>query len=447
MKNMERLLPLLDDIVAEVTRAGIDACDLVYQANRSLEVDYSDGAPENTESSEVERIALRVIHRQKQGITSCSLPFGLPVRRIVDDLLARVEALPVDATCGLSNPEQLYTAETYYDYGDKVEWNRTTMTEQAAAMWNQVMATEGISHSSGAQVAMNRSISGLVTSHGFRSFFARSGYQMGVSAIVGTGTEMEEDHWYESRLFAEDIRTPIQIADEAANRALRRRDQRSVRTDTAAVFFEPRLAGRLVRQICGAINGAQIVRGTSFLTDQKENLFHPDFTVIDDPFRYRAMSGCPFDAEGLAKRTVVQIESGLVKKYILDLASSRGLGLTSTAQACRGALEQPPSPGISHLIVESGQQSLKDILAEVGGDGLWVTEMIGQGLDRVTGQFSCGASGLVIESREIVGAFRNITLAGDGRELLRHLRPVGASQHFGHADVPCLYLGTLTVGR
>lgn len=423
---------------------GASAAEAVLRCSEYCEIEYADAALENASFAQTSRLGIRLIKDRQQGFASVVLPDTRSLEYWVDQVFSRLAVLPEDVTCGLACSEQLYTGDRECDFRDSTRWTRSEMTDMAAELWHQASTAAG--HSSGASVSQVFSRTTSLSSNGFLADYQESCFQHSVSAIAGAAPDMEEDYASESRLYAEDIPSISGLASEAAERAKASVQPKSVPSGQVEVIFEPRVASRLVRQFIAAINGAQVVRGASFLANKiGQDIVHKEFSLSDDPFRYRCFSAAPFDAEGLPKQVHDHFKFGKLQKFVLDLASSRGLGLPPQGQAMRPGLDTPPAPGVAHAVVAGGSETVAGMIAGID-QGLFVTKIIGTGLNIVTGQFSCGVAGFRIENGQRTTPFRNVTIAGDGLEILRQLRPANDQRVVGTMEVPSLYLGALMAG-
>lgn len=435
---------LLEQVLARAKSLGASDAEAVLRYSDHSGIDYSDGAIENATLAQTSRLGIRLIKNQRQGFASFVLPSNRSPEYWVDEVFSRLAVLPEDQTCGLADTDELYTGSSFCDVRDTVRWTRQEMTDMAAELWHQVKAVSGHSSGASADQILTRRVS--LSSNGFFSDYQESHFQRYVSAIAGSAPNMEEDYAGESRLYAEDIASITDIATEAADRAMAAMRPQSVPSGQAEVIFEPRVATGLVRQFLSAINGARALRGTSFLADKiGQDIAHKEFSLSDDPFRYRCFSAAPFDAEGLPRQVHHHFKFGKLQKFIVDLASSRGLGLPPQGQAMRVGLDRPPAPGVAHAMVENGSCSVEEMMADID-EGLFVTKMIGSGLNTVTGGFSCGVAGFRIEKGHRTTPFRNVTVAGNGLDILKQLRPATDQRVIGTMEVPSLYLGSLMVG-
>jgi PmbA protein len=310
--------------------------------------------------------------------------------------------------------------------------------EQAA------LAVEGVSKSSGASASAGVGGMVLVTSHGFSGAFLGSRHGVSMVAIAGEGTGMERDYDYSSAIHKADLDRPEKVGRLAGERAVERLNPRKVATKRVPVVFDPRVAGSRVGHLAGAVNGASVARQSSFLKDKMgAQLFARGIRVIDDPLRKRGLRSHPFDAEGVAAKPLTLIDDGVLKSWILDSATARELGLTTTGHAQRGA-SSAPSPGATNLHLEAGSLSPDALIADIA-DGFYVTDLIGSGVNGVTGDYSRGAGGFWIENGKRTYAVSEVTIAGHLLDMFKSLTPADDLTFRYGVNAPTLRVEGLTV--
>ena len=234
------------------------------------------------------------------------------------------------------------------------------------------------------------------------------------------------------------------VGRTAGERAVRRLGAKRVKSQAVPVVFEQRLAGGLLRSLSSAINGAAIARGVSFLKDKMgEQLFQPGVTIIDNPLRPRGMASRPFDAEGLPVSAFEFIQDGVLQAWVMDLRSAGKLGLESNGRASRG-IGSPPSPAVSNLDMQPGTVTLKAMIAEIE-DGFYVTELIGNGADIATGDYSRGASGFWIENGEITHPVNELTIASNLKDMFLALTPANDLVRRGSVNAPTVRIDGMTI--
>jgi PmbA protein len=263
-------------------------------------------------------------------------------------------------------------------------------------------------------------------------------------AIAGEGTGMERDYDYASAPHASDLRDPQSIGRTAGERAVARVNPRKVKTHRIPVVFDSRLAGSLVGHLASAANGASIARRTSFLQDKRgERIFAPGISIIDDPLRPRGLRSRPFDGEGVAGKRLALVEDGVLQSWILDCATGRELGLQTTGHAQRG-VSSAPSPGASNLHLAPGSKTRDQLIGEIT-QGLYVTDLIGMGVNIVTGDYSRGIAGFWIENGAITYPVSEVTVAGHLNDIFRSLEPADDLQFRYGTNAPTVRVEGLTI--
>jgi PmbA protein len=301
-----------------------------------------------------------------------------------------------------------------------------------------------VSKSGGASASAGIGGMVLVTSHGFHGAYLSSRQGLSMSAIAGEGTAMERDYDFSSVLHGADLAAAEAIGRSAGERAVKRINPRKAATKRVPVVFDPRVAGGIVGHLAGAINGSAIARKTSFLKDKLgERLFAPGIRIVDDPLRRRGLRSRPFDGEGVAARRLDVVEDGVLKSWFLDCATARELGLATTGHAQRG-VSSSPSPGASNLYLEAGTLSPQQLIGDIS-DGFYVTELIGMGVNQVTGDYSRGATGFWIENGQQSYPVSEVTIAGNLVDMFRTLTPADNLEFRFGINAPTLRLEGLTV--
>ena len=353
-------------------------------------------------------------------------------------------AAPEDPFSGIAAPEQVARSIPDLDLYDPSEPAPAVVIERARRAEDAARAVAGVTNSEGAEAGWGETHVLLAASNGFVGGYARSGHSVSVSAVAGTGTAMERDYDYSSRVHGADLDDAEKVGRNAGERAVRRLGGRKISTEKMPVVYEQRLASGLLRHLVGAINGAAIARGTSFLKDKLgEAIFPTSVNIVDDPLRIRGLASKPFDGEGLPTRRLALVEDGVLKTWILDLHAARQLGLQSTGSAGRGT-SAPPSPGTTNLHLEPGVLSPEALIGEIGR-GLLVTELIGMGVNLLTGDYSRGAAGFWIENGEIAYPVSEVTIAGNLNAMFRNLTAANDLEFRAGANAPTIRIDGLTV--
>lgn len=420
------MLDLLDQSVLEAAArrlveaaraAGADRADAVAVRGTSLSVGVRLGAVEDSERAEGDNFGLRVFVGRRHASVSANT-LGDPVA-LAERAVAMARVAPEDPFADLIEPEMLATAFADLDLLDTSTPTAADLTALALAAEDAARAVPGVTNSGGAHAGWSLGGLVLVTSHGFSGSWLRSGHSLSVTALAGAGTGMERDWDASSKIFGADLDAPELIGRRAGERAVRRLNPRKVDTRTATVIWEPRAATGLVGHLLSAINGAAIARKTSFLRDRLgEAVFAPGITIVDDPYRRRGLSSRPFDGEGVTGPVLKLVEAGVLNHWLLDGAAARELGLRSNGRAARGV--GSPSPGSTNVTLMPGTLARADMIAGVR-EGLLVTDMIGSGVNGITGDYSRGASGFWIENGEIGAPVSEITVAGNLKDMFARM--------------------------
>jgi PmbA protein len=306
------------------------------------------------------------------------------------------------------------------------------------------LAVKGVTKSGGASASAGIGGMVLVTSHGFRGAYLSSGQSVSMTAIAGEGTAMERDYDYSSTLHGADLDPPEKVGRTAGERTVERLNPRKVKSKRVPVVFDRRVAGSLVGHLAGAINGAAVARKTSFLKDRLgERLFRPGIHVLDDPLRRRGLRSRPFDAEGVATERLAVVEDGVLASWFLDSATARELGLASTGHAQRG-VSSTPAPGPSNLHLAAGSDTPEALMADIA-EGFYVTDLIGVGVNQVTGDYSRGASGFWIENGKRSYPVSEVTIAGNLIDMFQALSPANDLEFRFGTNAPSVRVEGLTV--
>ena len=442
--DQSALVDLADRLVAAAKRAGADAADAVAVRSVSLAVEVRDGAVEESERSEGDDLGLRVLigHRQAVVSTNDLRPDGLGA--LAERAVAMARLAPEDPYAGLADKAALAHSFADLDLLDPDMPTVDVLEGRAKAAEAAGLAVRGVAKSAGASASAGIGGMVLVTSHGFHGASIGSRHGVSMTAIAGEGTGMERDYDFSSALHAADLDAGETVGRVAGERAVARINPRKVSTRRVPVVFDPRVAGSLVGHFASAINGSSIARKTSFLRDKLgEQIFARGINIVDDPLRQRGLRSRPFDAEGIAGRKQNLVEDGVLKTWVLDCATARELGMTTTGHASRG-VSSTPSPGATNLHLEPGTQSPEQLIADIA-DGFYVNDMIGMGVNLVTGDYSRGAAGFWIENGKITYPVSEVTIAGHLTDIFRSLTPANDLTFRYGTNAPTLRVEGLTV--
>ena len=433
------------DLVAAARRAGADAADAVYYRNMSTEVQVRLGQLEDVGRSDGEEIGLRLFVGRRSASVSSSDMSADALAALVDRAAAMAREAPEDDYAGLAPEDRLLRGDPVaIDADDGEDPAPAALRERALAAEDAARAVVGVSNSEGAGASAGRSLMALATSTGFARGFVSSGYGASASVIAGQGSGMQRDYGYHSSRHLADLEASDAIGRRAGERAVARLDPGKLPSGPMPVMFDPRVGTSLLGHLAGAITGAAIARRTSFLLGKLgEQIFARGITIRDDPHRPRGLRSRAFDAEGLPTVPSDLVADGVLSTWLLDSASARQLGLQPTGHASRGG-SGAPGAGTSNLYLAAGPLSVDDLIGDIAL-GVYVTELIGQGVNGITGDYSRGASGFAIRDGRLAEPVAEITIAGNLADMFLNLAAADDLEFRRAMDVPTLRIDGMTV--
>jgi len=437
------------ELAEEAVRRGASAAEVVMSRRKEFEVSVRLGEVEKIKESVDHGLGLRVLIDGQQASVSCSDFSRDAVLGLVDEAIELARAASVDESAGL--PEAGDFARQWPDldiYDEAVEQLTTEeKIEMAHAAERAARASsERIVNFDGGGLETARSTLVLANSLGFAGEYEGTLISLAtVPVAVDDQGRMQRDYWYDTRRRLKDMAEPEEIGRVAAQRTLRKLNGRPVSTQTVPVVFDPSMAASLLGNLFEAVSGESIFRQASFLVGQLgEAVASRQLTVVDDGRMRGGLGSRPFDGEGLPTRRTALIRQGRLESYLLNSYTARKLGLQSTGNAARG-LVGAPTVDAGNLYVEAGAHSPAEIIKSVGR-GFYLTEMIGQGVNIVTGDYSRSAGGLWIEDGELSFAVQGVTVAGNLKEMLRGIEMIGNDLDFrGRVAAPTLLIDRMTI--
>ncbi len=442
--DLEQLSQTLLDAAA---RAGADAADVLVAEGTSLEVDVLRGALEHTGREEATEFGLRVLLGKRQAVVSASDRSAENIRRMAERAVAMAREAPEDPWIGLAEPGQLARGWDLdaLELADPADEPAPAALEDAALRAEAAaLAVEGVTQVQAASASYGRDRIFLAASNGFSGHYARTSSSVYAVAISGEGAGMERDYKGEARVFRADLPPPEDIGRIAGERAAARAGSRQPPSGTFPVVYDRRVSSSLIGHLLGAVNGAAIVRGSSWLRDALGEAILPEaLSLVEEPLRPRIFGSRPFDAEGLARRDRAIIDRGVLTGWTLDLATGRKLGMDSTANAARGPAS-PPSPSVTNVTLTPGDTDRAGLLGAMG-TGLLITSFMGSTINPTTGEYSRGASGFWVENGQIAYPVNECTIAGNLRDMLGRIVPANdAEDHLSHR-VPSILVDAMVI--
>lgn len=433
----------LEALIARARAAGADAADAVLIRGTAISVQRRLGKTEHVERSEGQDLGLRVFVGKRSAIVSSTTvdPAHFPAlaNRAID--MARV--VPEDPYAGLGETTSAASADEL-ELDDPAEPSLDTLLARAATAEDAALAVTGITNSEGADASYSRSEIVLLTSNGFVGRFARTSHSVSATALAGSGTAMQRDYDYSNAVHLADLEDPGKIGHTAAERAVARLNPTRPKTAKLPVVYDPRVSGGLLGHLAAAINGASVARGTTFLKDKvNTRIFPAGITIRDDPRRRRGLRSRPFDGEGTPTTARSIVEDGFLLTWLLDWRSARQLGLQSTGHAARGT-HAPPSPSPTNLYLLPSERTPTELTADIR-EGLYVTELIGMGVNGVTGDYSRGAAGFMIRDGAIAEPVAEITIAGNLIDMFADLSQANDLVFKRGTDAPTVRIEGMTM--
>lgn len=442
------LRDLAHDVLAMAKHNGATEADVVVADGENLSVQVRLGSVDRLSKAREKRLGLRLFVGKRSATSSTSDFSPESLRRLVAETCTLAKAVIEDPVSGLPAADHMATEQPDLDLYDDTRLDTDRQIDLAKRAETAALASdERITNSEGADFDSSWGRVVLGNSHGFIGDYRSSSYSLAVSpvAVDPVSGSMQRDAWYDVRRKFHKLDAPEAIGIEAAKRTVRRLGARKVVTKRVPVVFDQETAGSLLGNLCSAASGYALYKGASFLGGQLGKQLAPEwFTVYDDGRMVGGLGSRPFDGEGLPTRKNTVVDKGVLTSYLLDTYSGKKLGLSSTGNASRSVGESP-SVGPTNFYLMPGTRSAEDIIRSVK-DGLYVTELIGFGINMVTGDYSRGAGGFWIENGELAYPVEEITIAGNLKQMFRDIELIGSDLVFrSRIASPTLKIVEMTV--
>ena len=416
LEELDRLSELAAEVVARCRRAGADQAEVGVSVDRGMNVNVREGEVETLEHTRDRGVAVTVFFGRRKGSANTADLAEASIATTIAQACAIARHTEEDPSAGLADPHRLAR-----EFPDLDLWHPWELEpEHAIALGIECEAAgrgldPRIVNSDGAQVGSSESLSVYANSHGFLGRERGTRHSISCALVGESGGGMQRDYWYASTRAAGELQDAAAIGRRAAERTLARLGARSVATRECPVLFAPEVARGLVGHLVSAISGGALYRRASFLLDHVGLPVFPEwFQLVERPHLRRGHASTVFDAEGVATVDSDIIRDGVLARYVLGSYSARKLGLQSTGNA----------GGVHNLQVQSGTLDFAELLRDMG-TGLVVTEVLGQGVNTVTGDYSRGAAGFWVERGEIAFPVEEVTIAGNLKHMFAGIRAVG----------------------
>ena len=446
MLSVDQARGAVEALVERAAAAGADAADAIYVGNRSSSVQVRLGELEQVDRSEGEEIGLRLFLGRRSATVASSDLADEALAALVERALAMAAEAPEDEYAGLAPDELLQRGELPpLDADDGQDPDPAELRARALAAEQAALAIPGVANSSGGSASASASSIALATSAGFSGAYRASGYSCSATMIAGEGAGMQRDHAWHSARHLEDLDSAEDIGRLAGERAVARLNSTRPKPGRMPVVFDPRVASTLLGHFAGAICGSSVARKASFLQDKLgSRVFAPGVSIVDDPLRPRGLRSRPFDGEGVRVERLELVSDGVLASWIAESASARQLGIEPTGHAARGA-GGAPGASPSNLYIAAGTRSREQLLAAFP-QALLVTELIGHGINGVTGDYSRGAAGFMVRDGVIAEPVDEITIASNLTDMFASLEPASDLEFRRGLDAPTLLVPEMTVG-
>ena len=428
-------LDLAQKLIEMTLAAGADAADTIVSDSASLSLSCRMGELEDCERAESRDVGLRAMIGQKQAFVSGSAVDDAALQQLAQRAVDMAQATPEDRYCGFAPKDRLAKQLPNLDIADAHEPSADELLAMAKDCEDAARSVDGITNSEGAGAGWGQATTALATSDGFAGSYTSTSFSVSCAVIGGEGDMMERDYASHSARHLADLDAPADIGLRAATRTIERLNPRKIESTKTNVVYHPRVSASLLGHLAGAITGTSIARGTSFLRDKMGKQIMSDaITVCDDPLRLRGLRSAGFDGEGVATEMLTPVENGVLKCWFLDSSSARQLALETNGRAARGA-GGPPGPSPTNLYMQAGEMSVADMLKQID-TGFYVTELIGMGVNGVTGDYSRGASGFWIENGELAYPVSEMTIASNLKEMFMNMTPADDLQFRRGVNAP-----------
>jgi PmbA protein len=448
MERLELSQNLARDILSMAGAKGASQGDVVMVESDSFFVTVRLGEVEKISQAQQKRLGLRLFFGSRSASASTSDISTKAIERLVEDTSRMAQATAQDPHSGLPAAEDLAREFPELDLSD--EQGRSVSVDEkiqiALAVEKNALGYDSrITNSEGAEFSNQFGRVIYASSHGFSGEYPGSTFGHSVAPVASENGTMQRDYWYSSNRKFSRLESPKSVGEKAAQRTLRRLGAKKVKTSEVPVVFEPEIAGSLLRNLSSAISGYSLYKGASFLVGKLETQIASELvTVIDDGTIPGALGSRPFDGEGLPIKRKAVVEKGRLQSYLLDTYSGKKLGMASTGNASR-SVGEPPGVAPSNFYLAAGAHSPDDIIASVRS-GFYVTELIGFGVNLVTGDYSRGAAGIWIENGKLTYPVEEVTIAGNLREMFKNIEMLGNDLELrGRVAAPTVKISKMTV--
>jgi len=432
------------NIIDLTLKAGASDCDVVLAKSHGKSISCRFQKIEDLDESNEKTIGIRALVDQRQAFVSSSDIEADNVDKLVTKCVEMAKLAPIDDTAVLGDSSMFEHDAPDLDLFEKEEVNTETLIEAVKECEDAALSVKGITNSEGAGASSSKGEFFLATSNGFQGGYQSSSSSVSCSVLAGQGQDMERDYEYAVKRHISDLPSAKEIGLTAAEKTLKRLNAKKISSTKLPVVFDKRISNDLLGYLASSISGTSIARGTSFLKDSLgKQIFNKDVTIIDDPAINRGLGSKPFDGEGIKVEKRELVSNGKLNTWILNTSTAKKLGLKTTGNASR-SVGSPPGVSTSNLYMTNGLKSYDDILSSINY-GFYATELIGMGVNLVTGDYSMGASGMLIEKGEITHAVSEVTIASNLKEIFMNLSAANDLEFKYRTNAPTVLIESMTL--
>lgn len=423
---------LAKKVMQRALKRGAKQAEVFLQVGRSADVRVRDGEIEDLTQATSKGLGLRVFVKNRLGFVWTSDFDPKALDTIVDRAIALAEMSAANPLNGLPDESSLgKIPDVGALFDPRVADLPADWKIKASIEMEKIVRAHDPRIKTIESVGAGESVSEvyLASSAGMHGSYEGTSVYLYASPVATDGAQLQTSYWYDAKRFFEDLGSPEEVAKKAAARAVRLLGAKKIKTEKLPVVFDPTMAAGFVASIAGAMNGDAVYKKSSFLASKLGQKIAPDhFTLVDDGLRKRGLATSPFDGEGVPTRRTPLVEQGVLKAFLYDSFTARKAKTKTTGNASRG-YRSLPGIGVNNLMLEPGKKSPEQILEEIPR-GLYVTAMLGHGANTITGEYSRGANGLLIENGQLTQPVQEVTVAGNLNDMLMQLDAIGSDLHF-----------------
>lgn len=441
----EEILNIAQDLINKAKDSGADHAEAVIIQSTDSGVEVRNGKVDNSDYSDSLGIGIRVLQGKQSATVSGSdlSPKGL--KALLDRAIETAHFIPEDPYCAIA-PENLLEKNPQYDLGcyDETDPSLDQLIDIAKTAEDVALTEEGITNSEGGNCSFGRYTVGLVTTNGFSGLYRKTLFGVSCCVLAGEGTAMERDYAYSTKTHFNMLEPAHIIGQKAAQRTLKRLHPQKMKSGNFPIIFEDRAGRSLLGHFASAISADRIARKTSFLGNKiGEKIFSSNIHIIDDPHMKSAIASCPFDMEGVVNPALNIVQDGTLNHLLVHGASARQLNIDNNGRAKR-SISASPFPASTNMYMKAGTIPPEELYQDIDY-GLFVTDTIGHGINEVTGDYSIGAAGFLIEKGKITSPVSEITIAGNLKEMFLNMTPANDLSFEARKNVPTLRIDGMTI--